>query len=338
MSLHRDLFSDEYASFLIEIVGAARRRAHRITTKGWGLADGERHIRNWLRQRRPSEAAVLLTALDQGARVPSWAENGTELVLVVRPDATPSWPKSRPDPIHLPPTDETIEFVNMKLAVWLEHAVNDLAFLIAAPDPEWAELVTRAFDPDRGWCDPQNGGGLPTLTNVLTMRAGSHAQRLRAFALCDGDSKCPGTMAPSARKLRTACVGLGIPVHVTERRAIENYVPLRALRRWANEPTRKAWVAAFEALEAEQRDHFKLKPGAKGGFHNHGHHEATPSEREGATALYGNLLCDTSHPLWLGPPADISQLWRAGINVHDVADDAGSVERRRILRTLFQAL
>lgn len=338
VSLDHALFSDDYESFLVEIVGAARRRRHRVTTKGWGVPEAERPIRSWLGRRNPSTAAIVVTSLDQGVTPPPWCARGTELTLVVLPDTEPEWPTSRDRPVRLPPGDVAVELVGARVKVWFEHAVNDAAFLCAGAVPEWDDLLQHAFDPEKGWCEPTHGGGLPALTQILEQQIVLHPRhRLRSFVLCDSDSPHPEMPADAPRDVGEVCQKYHIPHHLTERRAIENYVPLPALERWANTPERRAWLEGWRRLTPLQRHHVKLKKGKDGGLQRHGHHRQ--EVQAAVEKLYGSLLADLHHPVSKGPPGDIASLWsERRIEPREIAYDDGLEERVRIYRKLFQAL
>jgi hypothetical protein len=171
-----------------------------------------------------------------------------------------------------------IDLVGSPLRLVLENGVNDAAFLRkVAPPGEFRDWLAHAKA--REWIDPINGGG-SSLGSLLV--SFSPWQRLRSWALCDAETWLPksisGTEHHQVRGFRKAADhSPRVPLQVLERRAIENYLPMPALKKWAFQWPRKgtsreerqlrsAFVEALAPLDAQRarfplRHHYHLERG-----------------------------------------------------------------------------
>lgn len=130
--------------------------------------------------------------------------------------------------------------VDKPLMLWLENDDNDSAFLrTVAPAGAFRDWLEHANS--KGWIAFRHGGG-SDLKNKL--EALDPWERLRSWAMCDADTWEPDKRSSQVTTLEAICVGrpseadeLGnppLPLRVLRRRAIENYLPMRALKQWAN--------------------------------------------------------------------------------------------------------
>lgn len=144
-----------------------------------------------------------------------------------------------------------IELTEMPLRLVLENGVNDAAFLRKAAPPgelrDWLEYAVA-----QRWIEFINGGG--SFLHRLLASYGPW-QRLRAWALCDAEAWTPRSISGiDHRQVATfrteAARAPRVPLEVLERRAIENYIPLSALKRWAHERS------GTRREERQRRAHF----------------------------------------------------------------------------------
>lgn len=91
-----------------------------------------------------------------------------------------------------------------------------------------AETRTILDALENGWLQPDGRGGSGEVRRAVT-EAGPW---VRLFVLIDSDREEPGGgESPSAHRAREECAAAGVPIHVLERREIENYVPAGV---WSN--------------------------------------------------------------------------------------------------------
>lgn len=99
------------------------------------------------------------------------------------------------------------------------------------------------------------------------VRTATSEEALRLWALFDSDAREPGKPSPSSEELSQSCISRGLSHHRLSRRAIENYLPVKALEAWAyNSPKnsrdgRRRSVKAFASMKPEQRHHYHMKKG-----------------------------------------------------------------------------
>lgn len=160
----------------------------------------------------------------------------------------------------------TIDLVQMPLRIVLENGVSDRAFLRKiAPPGEFRDFLDHA-ETER-WIEYVNGSG-----SMLGKLLASYDpwQRLRTWAMCDAETWLPTAITKvehhqvvafrreSEREPR-------IPLEVLERRAIENYIPITALKRWARfgkrreeRQRRSEFVEALIPLDACRPPHARF--------------------------------------------------------------------------------
>jgi hypothetical protein len=192
-------------------------------------------------------------------------------------------PTASPARITLP---DAIDLVGRTASLWLENGRNDRQFFLAMMPAEqramFLEWETRRI------IRSENGGGLGELRMALEEIDNRGALDPRADrALFDSDAEVPGHSSRNATLMIAFCQRKQIAYHCLSRRAIENYLPGRALWAWANggsdrraRKQRSAKVAAYWRMSDPQRRHFHLKSGW----------DARPSAQ--VTSLYESV----SHP------------------------------------------
>lgn len=100
------------------------------------------------------------------------------------------------------------------------------------------------------------------------LEGASREESLRLWALFDSDAREPGRPSASSEAILHACKQRQVAHHRLRRRAIENYLPVKALEAWAHlggdrtrRTTRRKAVAAFAAMQPEHRHHYNMKAG-----------------------------------------------------------------------------
>lgn len=159
--------------------------------------------------------------------------------------------------------EEAYEYINSPAEIIVEHATNDGRFIRA---------IEKTFDPDIGFeklrsdnivhIDGASGSGdRSRIEDYLE----NHHQKVKFLHCCvivDGDKRYPD----DDRKLKQQekriklYQELGVPYHVWEKRAMENYMPDEVFKtnrlKWG-----KLWVDAFLSLSPTQRDHYDISGG-----------------------------------------------------------------------------
>jgi len=272
---HRLFFSEEHVADLTALLLNANSKPHQIIVAG-GMA-GQTASLAWLERRDSALCRPLEQILARG-RSPEMLRKPPGLVLEVSNERDETISSDGWSAIaHL---GRAKEFVGRPLDLWLENGRNDSAFLRAsAPAGEYRRWLEDAHT--KRWIKYCLGGG-SELGRVL--EALDPWDRLRAWAMCDADNWEPAYVSAQVRTFRAACAARldpaprpELPLCVLRRRAIENYLPLRALRRWATlrhgtrseqRRKRKRFVDKFEGLHADDSDfelrhHYHLERGFK---------------------------------------------------------------------------
>lgn len=168
-------------------------------------------------------------------------------------------------------TSSALLLLKQPLKIMVEHRLNDRAFFMAMIADEY---VKAFLELEESKCvEFEHAGGITQMPQLI--EACPHGVRARRFVFCDSDSLSPGEVSRAAKEVGRACRKRAIPVAILKRRAIENYVPISALNRWAHtniRPTlhleeKKRRVEALKRLEktsALHRHHYNMKNGFSG--------------------------------------------------------------------------
>jgi len=167
------------------------------------------------------------------------------------------------------------------LKLLVENARNDRAFLRAVVEPGARKELDKALE--RGWAEFEMGGGIGEIKRRLEQLRDSDElpeliARARLWVMFDRDAdpKDRRSESPASREVRELAAELQTPwplhAHQLRRRAIENYVPVSAIRRWWTYydlkkgalEARQARAEAFGALDPEIRRSFNMKKGLCG--------------------------------------------------------------------------
>jgi hypothetical protein len=160
------------------------------------------------------------------------------------------------------PLHQAIPILRRPLGLLVENKRNDGAFLRAVTPKPWRDHLLRALA--RGSVEIIHGGGADMRP---LLDASAQEQCLRLWALFDSDAREPGRPSTASEALRKACLQKGVAHHQLRRRAIENYLPVKALEAWIDtgprdrREDRRRRVAAFAAMDPEFRHHFNMKGG-----------------------------------------------------------------------------
>ena len=119
------------------------------------------------------------------------------------------------------------------LAIILEDAVNDGAFLLALSEVAGESGPRVREHLARGWMRLAHGGGITSIPRLLHALEEAHVEVRRCAVVVDHDGDKPDAPSPPSRQVEEVCAELGVPFVRLRRRAIENYAPIEALEQWA---------------------------------------------------------------------------------------------------------
>jgi hypothetical protein len=186
---------------------------------------------------------------------------------------------------------EAVKFLNRPLHLLLENYINDRNFLLAVFFAIATEEQKKRLEDclKKRWIEFENGcglGGILKRVEEILDNKDDQAKH-RTWVMFDSDAlrlwydklKLGGPSRQS-KKLKSLCSENSVYHHQLERRAIENYLPFKALHTWMNMrkgsytrykknikgiPSKKL-LDAFKTLSPEQCYHFNMKTGFEGDF------------------------------------------------------------------------
>jgi hypothetical protein len=233
---------------------------HRVQTDPPYEPAANRGINRWLqrldeRTREEAELALEIGMEQAVFGLPS------DLSIRIGDVQTAEWTANPP---RLPLT-EALRLLRKPLRLLVENRHNDGAFLRAVAPSPWRSHLRDALD--RGQIEIEHGGGSDMKTQL---ERASLEEGLRLWALFDSDAREPGRPSAASEALRQACLRKGVPHHRLSRRAIENYLPAKALQGWAHNSSgnlrtsRRRKADAFASMRPDQRHHYNMKHGFQG--------------------------------------------------------------------------
>lgn len=181
-----------------------------------------------------------------------------KMVADVAPD-----PKAKP--LAKVSLREAIDLADRTSALWLENGRNDRRFILSMMPPE--QRATFLDWEKRRIISFESRGGLGELRVSLQELAERGLLDPRTNrALFDSDGEVPGHRSRDAEAMIAFCESVHLAYHCLVRRAIENYLPRKALWSWTTHDLRKRSerskkIEAFGRMSVDQRHHFRMKAG-----------------------------------------------------------------------------
>jgi hypothetical protein len=160
---------------------------------------------------------------------------------------------------------DALLLVDTPFRVMMENGRGDRAFLLSMATPAQRQFLEYLERTDQ--LIFQGEGGLGELRAVVREHVTPKAhRRLTHWVLFDSDAPAPTCPSRDATLTAELCTAVGVPFHMLERRAIENYLPKWALYLWAQSShyeaaARRQTLDAFFRLSPHQRHHFHMKAG-----------------------------------------------------------------------------
>lgn len=228
--------------------------------------------------------------------------------VAAKPDATPN-PRIT--------VADAIELADRPTTLWVENGRNDRRFFLAMMPADQRRMFVELER--RNIFKIDSRGGLGELRVSLEELHGRGALDSRTNrALFDSDAEVPGHRSRDALAMIEFCDAAGLAYHCLIRRAIENYIPRKALWSWTTmqgpkrRAERSAKVAAFDRMNPDQRHHFRMKHGW----------DTNPSSQVGA--LYQNISGADRHLLRDGIDSEIASVYESYMDtIYDWANKEG---------------
>lgn len=163
---------------------------------------------------------------------------------------------------------EAIELTERTAFLWVENSRNDRRFLLSMMPADKRDIL-KEWEKNKNF-EFRNGGGLGEARKSMEELSETNQLDPRMnWALFDSDAESPGHRSNEAQLMIDFCTRNVIDHYCLERRAIENYLPQKALWNWVikcqgnrdmREERRKK-MDAFKRMSDAQRYHFHLKNG-----------------------------------------------------------------------------
>lgn len=144
--------------------------------------------------------------------------------------------------------------------------------------PELQEYWSRAREITPRATEIVTAGGkdsIPGRIERMIRDAEEENRPPRLFVLCDSDARWPGDSSEDFQRtilaVRQACAKHGVPHHIWQKRASENYIPDQVFEAGRDQPYNSGNTARFNAFlgrSREQKDYFPIKDGLQEGERN----------------------------------------------------------------------
>ncbi len=253
----------------------------------------------WLESLAEWQRQDWLTALDLGARDDGLEPSRIEIRIVREEGAI--WSDACPR-LAL---EDALVLLAEKFQIVLEDDTGDRDFLFCMSNKQQRDFI---LEYERSMClEIIPGGGFGGMIKKARIdRDRRESTYGRRWYLFDSDALRPMEPSGDSEKLKQEC-GKHIPHHRLRRRAIENYLPLETLRRWAySKPprTRGDRAARYRALlrlSDAQRHHYNMKTGFK-----------KERDKNAEIEIYGDIPVEARDKLRKGFGERIARLFREG--------------------------
>jgi len=172
---------------------------------------------------------------------------------------------------------EAIRYFLSPVSVIIENSLNDSYFLnsiflhlepkvsqerklISFLDNDWIQYVNAG-----GWTNIKNyvNGRLKSLESFATKHSRKPHVFLRCFVLMDSDKLHFGDKKDDKEKLKNELEKLGIEVHILNKRAMENYMPLEVLENLSTINSRYSvynnWIKKYKNYSSDDIDYLNYK-------------------------------------------------------------------------------
>jgi hypothetical protein len=165
-------------------------------------------------------------------------------------------------------TKDAIKLLSKSLHLLVENSRSDGQFVKTMIKRILGKSYWRPLKKalDNHWIHVENGGGVGNMKKIISDIADDPIRRKRTSAVFDSDAPAPGEPSEKSEALKEKCKEHGIDFQQLKRRAIENYLPRKALKASVDcggetPNTDRNVVDTFCGMSREQRHHFHMKNG-----------------------------------------------------------------------------
>jgi hypothetical protein len=315
--IHDGIFLTASPLALLAIFRLCFDERHIALTDPVFIAGATPSIDTWLATLPRELRNEAMLVLEQG---PIAASQKTSKSLRVRVEAIAQSRFSGPVPLLT--LDDALHVLHMPLQLIVENGRNDGAFLKRIAPPLWRQPFIQALE--RRWIEFENAGGIGELTMRIRLASTNAREWMRLWVMFDSDARAPGQASQQSQLALRACASNSepwtLPAHQLSRRAIENYLPIKALFMWAEghsgvHKTRLRRAAgAFQALDPDRRAHYNMKDGLLGDVPQprrswYVDHDSRIVEEVDVHILYHGLTEEVRGALHVGFGSDVARLF-----------------------------
>lgn len=148
------------------------------------------------------------------------------------------------------------------LYILIEDFESDGGFLIRLTEIYKKASKSLVFAHKKRWVQLQHCGGKTSLIRMLERypEPSSKDFKKRAFVIVDSDRKHPNDTPADTVKISDICKSKNIPIHVLEKREIENYIPDNVFRKLVPRDLEDR-LNAYVSMTPVQKDYYDLEKG-----------------------------------------------------------------------------
>lgn len=157
---------------------------------------------------------------------------------------------------------DAIIYVDEKFEIILENDKYDGYFLDCLLNEFKQKSKKINHFKENNWLKYQTAGGATGIINTLDQKIKhlKNVKLLKCFVLVDSDLEFPSTNNPKRKGLEDFCVNNKIPIHILEKREIENYLPIDVFE---SINPQNSFIKTFVSnkLSNKQRDYIDIENG-----------------------------------------------------------------------------
>ena len=194
--------------------------------------------------------------------------------------------------------DEAIRYFIQPLSLILENSKND-AYFINTIFKHYTDNQRIQNYLNNNWIQFENAGGCDNIINFIEGKKQSFnslpktdkSKYLRCFILIDSDKLYPLEQLKES-KLKTVrqLESDSIPMHILEKRSIENYVPIEAISSLGDNYS--TWIDLYKVLSNQQKDYFSIEKGLCGLDKNQQPKKTKEQINQDTNNLFQNIMVE----------------------------------------------
>jgi hypothetical protein len=218
---------------------------------------------------------------------------------------------------------EAIIYINEKFELVLENDKYDGEFFDCLLREFKGKSKKINYFKSNNWFEYKNAGGATGIINTLEQKInhlGKH-KFLKCFVLVDSDLEYPQTENLKRKSLVDFCLDKNIPLHVLDKREIENYLSIDTFE---NINTSNLFIRTYiDKLNNTQRDFIDIEKGLEKSRNNWG------NEKQEVLNFFGNLTDSEFNSLRAGLSNEFENFKRDYPQLFKRATQKGLIERTK---------